>query len=162
MIKPFPCSEVTFDLKIVCSHWTQCDEIDDFREGMELSFRSITQEGPGEWTPMMYFANNTKTTQPFIQLDSEMSIDRKSTHGWFILRGYNISYVIDDENSYNVSVCGENVVHHPLQFRWHHSSYQEGDISRDVIVIDNVTVRVRNSTHEAQLLQDCFEGQGIE
>ena len=148
---------MTFDLKIISS---QCDKIDDFREGMELSFRSMTREGPGEWIPLMYFANSANTKELYVDLppNSEMSIDGSST---FILRGYNITYVIDDENSYNVWVCGENVIHHPLQFRWRHNSYQLIGI-KDVIVIDNVTVRVRNSTHEAQLLQDCFDGQEIE
>ena len=153
-------SEVTFDLKITSS---QCNKIDDFREGMELSFRSMTQEGPGEWIPLMYFANRSNSMELLVELppNSEQSIDMSSTRGRFILRGYNISYVIDDENSYNVSVCGENVVHHPLQFRWLHNSYQLIGI-KDVIVIDNITVRVRNSTHEGQLLQDCFDDQEIE
>ena len=151
---------MTFDLKITSS---QCNKIEDFREGMELSFRNMTQEGLGEWIPLVYFANCLNTTERFVELppNSEESIRGSSTHGRFILRGYNITYVIDDENSYNVSVCGENVIHHPLQFRWRHSSFQVDGI-KDVIVIDNVTMRVRNNTHEAKLLQDCFDGQEIE
>ena len=133
---------------------------------MELSFKSVPEEfeDSGEWIPLKFFARESTTTQPHIQLpsQSETSIKMDLVQGNFTLRGYNVNYVIENENSYTVSLCGENVLRHPLQFRWLQNSYQVDNIIRDVVMLDNVTVRVRNSTHEAWLLQDCFDGRKIE
>lgn len=155
-------SEVTFDLKVRFEP-DGCEEIDDFREGVELSFRSVTEEGADEWIPLKFIANLTAKTQPLIKLPSETDIASGSTKGTFTLRGYNVTYVIENQTHYNMSVCGERLLQHPLQLRWLHSSYQVGNKIRDVVILDNVTVSLRNSTHHAQLLQDCFDcGDSIE
>lgn len=153
-------SEVTFDLKVRFDSPAACEEIDDFREGVELSFRSLTEEGHGEWIPLMYIANLSRTTQPFVELPSE-NIAGDSNSGDFTLRGYNVPYVIQngDYYTYNISICGNDIFQHQLQFRWLHSSYQVGDFIRDVVLLDNITVSVQNSTHYTVLLQDCFDGQ---
>ena len=151
----FLCSEVNFDLKLRLKS-SGCDEIDDFNEGVELSFRKLMNGGPGEWIPFMFFANLSTNTQPLIELPSIESID--PDHGTFTLRGYNLTYVIENENHhYNISVCGESVLQYPLQFRWLYSSYQVDATKKDIVMLDSVTVSVRNSTHAAYLLQDCFD-----
>ena len=149
---------MNFDLKLRFNS-SGCDEIDDFNEGVELSFRKLMEGGPGEWIPLMFFANLSTNTQPYIKLPSIGKINNTSTNGTFILRRYNLTYVIENENHhYNISVCGESVLQYPLQFRWLQSSYQVNATKKDIVMLDNVTVSVRNSTHTAQLLKDCFDG----
>ena len=82
--------------------------------------------------------------------------------GSFTLRGYNVTYTIQSQNisyNYNISMCGGDILQHPLQFRWLQNAYQVHPIVRDVVLMDNVTVRVKNSTHYAMLLEDCFDYQ---
>ena len=75
-------SEVAFDLTL---GFENCDEIDNFHEGVELSVKRTTD---GEWIPLMFFTNHSKTTEPFIQLSSfQQNIDENSEGGYFMLRG---------------------------------------------------------------------------
>ena len=142
--------EIAFDLDFILP---ECQRINDFHEGVELSFRSLKDDGPGEWIPLMYLTGLSNITQP-----SYFSFER-ITEDTLSLRGYSVPYIVQDQNHYNVSVCGEDIFQYPLQFRWLQSSHQEGSSISDVVLLDNVTVSVRNSTHHAVLLEDCFDGQ---
>ena len=147
---------MSFDLKL----WINCDGIDDFSEGVELSFKRKLEDGTtSEWIPLMYITNSLEINQAHVWLiPSELS----GGSGKFSLRGYNVTYTIQSESSsssyhYSVSMCGDDILQHPLQFRWLQNAYQVHFFVRDVVLLDNVSVRVKNSTHYAVLLEDCFD-----
>jgi hypothetical protein len=146
---------MSFDLKL----WFNCDGIDGFSEGVELSFRRTLEDGAvSDWIPLMYITSTLDLTPPFVQLiPSQLS----GSGDKFTLRGYNVTYTIQSGSSsnyhYSVSMCGGDVLQRPLQFRWQQNAYQLRYFVRDVVLLDNVSVRVKNSTHYAVLLEDCFD-----
>ena len=153
------CSKLSFNLGILLG--PECDSVEDFSEGVELSFRTISEDGTiSEWIPLMYFASSLELNQPHVWL-----IPSKLTgnSGQFILRGYHVAYTIQSQDNYNyhynISMCGGDILQRPLQFRWLQTSYQLDYIVRDIVLLDNVTVRLKNSTHYAVLLEDCFDYQ---
>jgi hypothetical protein len=150
---------VSFDLKIQIAN---CDGIDDFSEGAELSFRSILEDGTTtDWIPLMFFAPTLEINQPYVWL---IPSKLRGNSGNFTLRGYNMAYTIQSEATanykYSVSMCGGDILQRPLQFRWLQNAYQVHPVIRDVVLLDNVTVRLKNSTHYAVLLEDCFDYNG--
>lgn len=147
---------MSFDLKL----WINCDGVDDFSEGVELSFKRKLEESDGttsEWIPLIYITNSLEINQAHVWLiPSKLS----GSSGKFSLRGYNVTYTIQSASSsyhYSVSMCGGDILQRPLQFRWLQNAYQVNYSVRDVVLLDNVTVRVKNSTHYAVLLEDCFD-----
>lgn len=146
------CSDVTFDLVFQSS---VCNEISDFREGMEFSFRRTTED---EWIPLMFFANESVIpTHPFIQLSDEQIIEKSGDVGRFKLRGYSVHYVIQSgQDSKYISICTKNA-NDKLQFRWLHTTLQDGYQFRDIIILDNVTVIAHNCKQSVTLLQDDFD-----
>ena len=153
-------SEVAFDLTL---GFENCDEIDNFHEGVELSVKRTTN---GEWLPLIFFTNYSNTTEPFIQLSSsEKKFDENSEGDYFILRGYTVPYAIQRENSrsYNVSICrnNNNIFQDRLQFRWLQTSYQRSNSTSDVVMLDNIVVRAENCnfSHSVTLLEDGFDNQ---
>ena len=151
MIYCSSCSEVSFDLKL----WFNCDGIDDFSEGVELSFRRILDDGTtSDWIPLMYITSSLLITQPHVWL---IPTKLSGSRGIFTLRGYNVTYIINSARYHcNISMCGGDILQHPLQFRWQQNAYQPHYFVRDVVLLDNVGVRVKNGTHYAVLLEDCF------
>ena len=148
---------MSFDLRL----WINCDSADDFSEGVELSFRRTLEDGTtSEWIPLMYFASFLKITQPHVWL---IPSELPSNSGQFTLRGYHVNYTVQAQNDYDyhydISMCGGDILQRPLQFRWLQNSYQQRHILRDAVLLDNVTVRMKNSTHYAVLLEDCFDYQ---
>ena len=154
-------SEVAFDIQFSFNSLNY-KGIDTIQEGMELSFRTTIEGGPTEWIPLLFITKTSDTTQPPL-IELLPSLYNTSTSS-FTLRGYRIPYVLESEteNYYNVSICGDGILEYPLQLRWLQTSYQDLDsdvIMSDVIILDNVTVSLRNGTHYATLLQDCFDDQ---
>lgn len=155
------CSEVTFDLLL---EHTGCDQISDFREGVEFSFRNTRE---GEWIPLMFFASNTNFPEDrYIKLPNEESIMENSItsdDGNFTLRGYSVPYVIQSNNDtmHNVSVCMRNTQDAiDLQFRWLHTTRQDNKSTiRDVVILDNISVTAHDSTHDFTLLEDDFDDE---
>ena len=114
-----------------------------------------------DWIPLKFFATTLNIFEPhigIIQSDSNLTGDNL---GQFTLRGYRFNYIIqnqsDDNFHHSISLCGGDILQQPLQFRWLQNSYQRGYLVRDVVLLDNVTVRVKNGTHYAVLLQDSFD-----
>ena len=146
---------MSFDLKLGFN----CDGIDDFSEGVELSFRRILDDGTtSDWIPLMYITSSLEIIQGHVWLlPSELA----GSSGIFTLRGYNVTYIIQSEDSaryhYSVSMCGGDILQYPLQFRWQQNAFQLHYFVRDVVLLDNVSVRVKNGTHYAVLLEDCFD-----
>ena len=150
-------SDVTFDLALQSSN-SVCSQISDFREGMELSFRNAIEN---EWVPLMFFAKESVIpTHPFIQLPDEQSINENGSDSHFRLRGYTVPYVIQpgEDTKYNISICTKNS-NDKLQFRWLHTSLQDGYKFRDVITVDNVTVIAHNCRESVTLLKDDFDNE---
>ena len=117
-----------------------CDETDHFLEGVEFSFRSSTE---GEWIPLIFFA-----------------IQRINNNDHHIrLRGYTVPFIIQSGNNtkYNISVCvkDERV---KLQFRWLNTA-RHTNLTRDVAILDDVTVIAHNCTHNITLLEDNFDNE---
>ena len=142
-----------------------CEGIHDIQEGVELSFRNIVEGNPREWIPLAFFTKQSNNTlQPFIELLSELLYTDTNS---FILRGYRITYVLvsQPKSWYSVSICGDGILEYPLQLRWLQTSYQEEEFNTstptDVVILDNVTVGVRNGTDYALLLQDTFSNQSF-
>ena len=146
---------MSFDLKL----WFGCDGIDGFSEGVEMSFRRTLEDGTvSDWIPLLFITSSLELNQPLVQLiPSPLSGSSER----FPLRGYNVTPTIQSEGSsnyhYSVSICGGDVLQRPLQFRWLQNAYQIHNFVRDVVLLDNVTVRVKNGTHFAVLLEDCFD-----
>ena len=143
---------------------TNCRGIDEFYEGVELSFRSLTddQEGPGQWIPLLYVTADLPNISQS-QL-SALSFESNADDTSIILRGYSVPYIVSSEgDSYvKVSICGQSVddwlFRYPLIFRWLQSSRQEqNSIRSDVILLDNVAVSLRNRTHVVRLLEESFD-----
>ena len=108
----------------------------------------------------MYFANSLKINQPHVWL---IPTQLSGNSGQFTLRGYQVNYTVQTPNNYDyhysISMCGGDILQRPLQFRWLQSSYYVDNKIRDAVLLDNVTVRVKNCTHYAVLLEDCFDHQ---
>ena len=106
----------------------------------------------------MFFAKNSVIpTHPFIQLPNEQSIGSVNR---FKLRGYTVPYIIQSgENyKYNISICTRNA-NDQLQFRWLHTTLQDGYRFEDVIILDNVTVTAHNCKENVTLLKDDFDNE---
>ena len=134
-------SEVAFDVTLGSSN---CDEIEDFSEGVELSVRN-----QGEWIPLMFFASTPTMEEPFINLPKD------STKNTINLRGYTVPYKIlanNASNSISVDICRSNIFANTLQFRWLQTSYQRGKSARDVVILEDITVRAWNCSNNVTLL----------
>ena len=109
----------------------------------------------------MFFAPTLEINQPYVWL---IPSKLHGNNGNFTLRGYNVSYTIQSEShssyKYSISMGGGDILQRPLQFRWLQNAYQVRPIIRDVVLLDNVTIRLKNSTHYAVLLEDCFDYNG--
>ena len=131
-----------------------CDEIDSFSEGMEFS---VKRNG-GDWIPLMFIAPRVNETQPYITL----SKSTKNGNGSFVLRGYTIPYVIQSENAknYSISLCRDQnqIFTDKLQFRWLQTSYQRSQSVRDVVMLENITMRARKCLNSVTLLQSSING----
>lgn len=151
-------SEVIFDAELFF-HSPDCKGIDNVQEGIELSFRSMMEDGPGEWIPLLYFTRPSNTT--LLSSIELLPGHLEKMDGNFILRGYRVPYMIETQTKsyYNVSICGEEILPNPFQLRWLQTSYQEGENMSDVVMFDNVTVSVTNGTYYTILLEDCFDNQ---
>ena len=142
----FTSSEVAFDMTF---HFeSNCDEIDGFSEGMELS---IKRNG-GDWIPLMFIAPRT---EPYITLS-------RNGNGSFVLRGYTIPYIIEAENAknYSISLCRDlnQIFTDKLQFRWLQISYQRSQSVHDVVMLENITVKARKCLNSITLLQSSING----
>ena len=127
------------------SESSNCDEIEDFSEGVELSVR----RNQGEWIPLMFFASIPTTEEPFINLPKD------STKNTINLRGYTVPYKIlakNASNSISVDICRSNIFANTLQFRWLQTSYQRGKSAQDVVILEDITVRAWNCSNNVTLL----------
>ena len=127
------------------SESSNCDEVEDFSEGVELSVR----RNQGEWIPLMFFASTPMTEEPFINLPKD------STKSTITLRGYTVPYNILAEktsNSISVNICRRNIFRDTLQFRWLQTSYQRSKSVRDVVILKDITVRAWNCSNNVTLL----------
>ena len=119
--------------------YPNCDEIQDFSEGVELSVK----QNDSDWIPLMFIAPQVNTTEPYITL----SRSTENGNGSFVLRGYTIPYVIQSENvkNYSVSLCHDQnqIFTDKLQFRWLQTSYQSNQSNHDVVMLENIIVRAR-------------------
>ena len=126
------------------SESSNCDEIEDFSEGVELSVRN-----QGEWIPLMFFASTPTMEEPFINLPKD------STKHTINLRGYTVPYEIlakNASNSISVDICRSNIFANTLQFRWLQTSYQRSKSVRDVVILEDITVRAWNCSNNVTLL----------
>ena len=129
------------------SESSNCDEVEDFSEGVELSVR----RNQGEWIPLMFFASTPMTEEPFINLPKD------STKSTITLRGYTVPYNILAENASNsisVNICRSDIdiFTGRLQFRWLQSSYQQSKSVHDVVILEDITVRAWNCSNNVALL----------
>ena len=136
-------SEVAFDLTF---HFESpdCDEIEDFSEGVELSVK----RNDGDWIPLMFFGTHCNITEPYIKISE--NIEEK----YFVLRGYTIPYVIQTKSArnYSVFICRDKIFKDKLQFRWLQTSYQRSQAARDVLMLENIIVRAWNCSNYVTLL----------
>ena len=136
------CSEVAFDVTLGFGESSNCDEVEDFSEGLELSVR----RNQGEWIPLMFFASTFVTEEPFINLPKDSTIT---------LRGYTVPYAILAENASNsisVDICRRDIFTDTLQFRWLQTSFQRSKSVRDVVILEDITVRAWNCSNNVTLL----------
>ena len=163
----FTCREITFDLDFLTGS-DNCDSIDSFHEGVELSFRSVVKDEEfedvtlpdNEWIPLMYFTSN----QLNIDDDSAISLVENETlsnetRGSFMLRGYSTPYAVASKGRHRVTLCGEaDLLDYPMEFRWlQTSSLDNRNITEDVVVLDNISISLQNSSHYASLFDGGFE-----
>lgn len=148
---------VTFDLYFP----PNCEDIESFHEGLELSFRSLTENGPREWTPLMYYSSNSTQQDNNFNIGSSSIRIIDSTGDILTLRGYSVPYIIQTRGHYNASLCGgeEDVFQYPLQFRWLQTAFQFDNVIRDVIVLDNVSISLCYDDQCTTLLVDDFDSQ---
>jgi hypothetical protein len=141
----FSYSEVAFDVTLGFSESSNCDEIDGFSEGVELS---VKRNG-GDWIPLMFFAPSATTEEPFINLPKD------GTKGTITLRGYTVPYVIQARNTSNfnsVYICGRDIFTDRLQFRWLQTSYQRSKSDHNVVILEDINVRAWNCSSNVTLL----------
>lgn len=161
------CSDVSFDLQLIPSNG--CDSIDNFDEGIELSYRILTDNGTGEWIPLTFFAGKSNlaisgSEQSSISLtDNILYYNITNISGSFILRGYTVPFVIEEEGHHSVFLCrNESVLQYPLQFRWLQTSSQDDQGVQDIVILDNITITVHNRTRSPQpytLFKTNFDSQ---
>ena len=136
-------SEVAFDLTF---HFESpdCDEIEDFSEGVELSVK----RNDGDWIPLMFFSPHLNKPEPYIKISENI------TEKYFVLRGYTIPYVNQAESTrnYSVFICRYKIFMDKLQFRWLQTSYQRSQAVRDVVMLENIIVRAWNCSNYVTLL----------
>ena len=134
---------------------------ESFHEGVEFSFKSLTENSTSEWIPLMYFAR----TSDLNEADGKSSpifiaenVSNPIGNGFFELRGYRVPYIITNRGQHSISLCrDESVLKHPLQFRWLQTASQVENIISDVVLLDNVTIDLREGTLSASLIEDAFD-----
>ena len=119
-------------------------------------------QSDSEWVPLMYFASN-------LNPDSDNTISlvenkilqnpNNETQGNFMLRGYSVPYVIASKGRHRVTLCSEaDLLDYPVEFRWlQTSSLTNRSITEDVIMLDNISISLQNSSHYASLFDEGFD-----
>ena len=133
--------------------YPNCDEIQDFSEGVELSVK----QNDSDWIPLMFIAPRVNATKPYIALSGSTENGNDS----FVLRGYTIPYDIQAENAkhYSVSLCRDQnqIFTGKLQFRWLQTSYQSSQSDHDVVMLENIIVRARKWLNSVTLQSSMNE-----
>ena len=115
-----------------------------------------------EWIPLVYIASNRSpddnTTIPLVE-NKILGNSNNETQGNFVLRGYSVPYVIASKGRHHVTLCSEeDILDYPIEFRWlQTSSLTNRSIREDIVVLDNISISIQNSTHSASLFDEGFD-----
>ena len=158
-------SEIAFDLDFP-TRTSGCDSIDSFHEGVELSFRSTIEDedmAGQEWIPLMYITGSSNLDDDTISLVKSDTLTDKR-RGNFMLRGYSVPYVIasSGKHQYRVTLCKEDAsfLEYPMVFRWlQTSSMMNRSITEDIVMLDDISISLQNSSHYASLFEQSFDDQ---
>ena len=161
------CREITFDLDFLTGSGS-CDSIDSFHEGVELSFRNLVKseedmtQSDEEWVPLIYFTSNLNLTAGNLISLVENNTLSNETRGNFMLRGYSVPYVITSKGSHRVTLCSSeaDLLDYPLELRWlQTSSISNRSTAEDIIMLDNISIRLQNASHFASLFDEEVNDQ---
>ena len=136
-----------------------CDIIECFNEGVELSLRSAENEVE-QWVPLKFYTlssvGNCGQVINIGTYDQANSI--------LSLRGYNVSVVAGDTSVMNVTECisDERFFQEGTQFRWLQTVRRNRSPVRDTWYIDNVEITVHGSQNSSRTkFFDDFNSQII-
>ena len=137
---------------------SECNEINGFNEGVELSFRSSTGS---VWVPLSFYYRSgsndaSRATIPLGEVGESLNI-----------RGYlveDIEQINDTNTNFTVDIChfAEEEVS-KVQFRWLQTSQlTAGSRPKDVWSLDNLTISYITSNGErVTLLHDPFDNEQL-
>ena len=128
-----------------------CSEIDLFSEGVEFSLRLLSE--PEEWIPIR-FTYNSDTDRQAIYIGAPGED--------FRLRGYKVeqSMASDGWNKFEILICNFSLSD-SIQFRWLQTSiFKPGGIS-DVWFMDNITIKLVQTSSRNNLLMEEFNSEKL-
>ena len=141
-----------------------CDELDNFDEGVEFAFRLSSAQM--EWIPIVFIYPTASRESQNIPI---------GTLGNLSLRGYHLEMdkeVLLQRNvqqEYNYSLCAPQLTKFNnfdyIQFRWLQTSFFNEDIDspKDAWSLDNVTIDfVSSEGFNCTSLEESFENSSIE
>ena len=118
---------------------------------MEFSLRLLSE--PEEWIPIRFIYNSDTDRQP---------IDIGAPGEDFRLRGYKVeqSMVSDGWNKFEIQICNFSLSD-SIQFRWLQTSiFRPGGIS-DVWFMDNITIKLVQTSSRNNLLMEEFNSEKL-
>lgn len=145
---------VNFDLRVGYQ-----DPLEWFDEGVEFAFRLCDQMNEcHDWVPVRFYTNMSITQD---HRNSLIFIGNESSDDSLMLRGYNVSYKVNDTHKVQLTLCSEEITQSNfIQFRWLQTVRLNSE-GADGVMLDNVKI-VFNSIMEGEqrvLLEDDFNNQ---
>ena len=114
-----------------------------------------------EWIPLMYFASSLDLSDGNAISVVANGTPINETAGMFMLRGYSVPYIIASRDRHRVTLCSEtDLLDYPMEFRWLQTSsisLNGRSTTEDVVVLDNISISLQNSSHSASLFDEPFD-----
>ena len=148
---------MSFSLSFAITTSGECNQIDRFDEGVELSIRLLSAQM--EWIPIIYIYPNNFTV-PSSPINIGLLYDT-------CLRGYNLDMnqlrllQVGDEQNFHVTLCAtelSGINADNVQFRWLQTSqFISSRQTRDVWSIDNIKINFVEMGNNNLILEELFE-----
>ena len=114
-----------------------------------------------EWIPLVYFTSSLDLSDGNAISVVVNGTPINETRGMFMLRGYSVPYIIASRDRHRVTLCSEtDLLDYPMEFRWLQTSsisLNGRSTAEDVVMLDNISISLQNSSYSASLFDECFD-----
>ena len=153
---------MSFSLSFAITSSGECNQIDHFDEGVELSVRLLS--APMEWIPIVYIYPNNFTVSSYpIEIGLLNNL---------CLRGYNLDMdqlillEVGAERNFSFTLCATDLYginSDDIQFRWLQTSrFLTSNETKDVWSLDNIKINFVEIGSNNLILEESFENSFLE